>query len=36
MKLEKQTTDFIRLKLEGKSFDEIIKTLNVAKSTLID
>lgn len=36
MKIEKQITDFIQLRIEGKSFDEIAKTLKVAKSTLIE
>lgn len=36
MKIEKQITDFIQMRIEGKSFDEIAKLLNVAKSTLID
>ena len=36
MKIEKQITDFIQLRIEGKSFDEIAKSLKVAKSTLIE
>lgn len=36
MKIEKQIIDFIQLRIEGKSFDEIAKTLKVAKSTLIE
>lgn len=36
MKIEKQITDFIQMRIEGKSFDEIAKALNIAKSTLID
>jgi len=36
MKIEKQITDFIQMRIEGKSFDEIAKELNTAKSTLID
>ncbi len=36
MKIEKQIADFIQMRIEGKSFDEIAKELNTAKSTLID
>ena len=36
MKIEKQITDFIQMRIEGKSFDEIAKEMNIAKSTLID
>ena len=36
MKIEKQITDFIQLRIEGKSFDEIAKEMAIAKSTLID
>ena len=36
MKVEKQLTDFIEMRIEGKSFDDIAKALNIAKSTLID
>ena len=35
MKLEKQIADFIQLRIEGKSFDEIAKELKTCKSTLI-
>jgi hypothetical protein len=35
MKLEKQIEDFIQLRIEGKSFDEIAKELKTSKSTLI-
>ncbi len=35
MKLEKQIEDFIQLRIEGKSFDEIAKELKTGKSTLI-
>ncbi len=35
MKLEKQIADFIQLRIEGKSFDEIAKELKTSKSTLI-
>lgn len=36
MKIEKQITDFIQMRIEGKSFDEIAKEMGIAKSTLID
>jgi len=36
MKEGKQLSDFIQMRIEGKSFDEIAKELNTAKSTLID
>lgn len=36
MKIEKQITDFIQMRIEGKSFDEIAKEMAIAKSTLID
>jgi predicted XRE-type DNA-binding protein len=36
MKEGKQIADFIQMRIEGKSFDEIAKELNTAKSTLID
>lgn len=35
-KLDKNIEAFIQLRIEGKSFDEIAKALNVAKGTLID
>lgn len=36
MKIDKQITDFIQMRIEGKSFDEIAKQMAIAKSTLID
>lgn len=36
MKIEKQITDFIQMRIEGKSFDEIAKELKTSKSTLIE
>jgi len=36
MKIEKLIVDFIQLRIEGKSFDEIAKALKTSKSTLIE
>ena len=36
MKIEKQILEFVRLRIEGNSFDEIAKELNTAKLTLIE
>lgn len=36
MKIEKQIADFIQMRIEGKSFDEIAKELKTSKSTLIE
>lgn len=36
MKVIKQIDEFVQMRIGGKSFDEIAKALNVAKSTLID
>ena len=36
MKFEKQIEDFIQMRIEGKSFDEIATILKTAKQTLID
>lgn len=36
MKIEKLLEDFIRLRIEGKSFDELAKELKTSKSTLLE
>ena len=36
MKFDKQIEDFILMRIEGKSFDEIAKGLKTAKQTLIE
>ena len=36
MKFEKQIEDFILMRIEGKSFDDIAAALNTTKQTLID
>jgi DNA-binding Lrp family transcriptional regulator len=36
MKIDKLIVDFIQLRIEGKSFDEIAKALKTSKSTLIE
>ena len=36
MKFDKQIEDFILMRIEGKSFDEIAKALKTAKQTLIE